>query len=356
MEADLSPRVVGEIARGVLDPDSLTPPRINQLRFHGLAGEAVAVLDPTYARNASGKQVDALLAAGRQQTMRSMLVVAVAEELAAILEAMGLPVIIYKGPALAAQVAGTWRGRGSADVDALVAEGALAEVHSALIAAGLERKDGHHTAPGPFLRYRECERTYIGLASPVDLHWRIDSASYFTTSFSELWERRTSVWLASRAVTTLDPFDALLVTSVHGTRERWSRWRWALDAYRQLAVLSGDDWGEAVTRARRSGCLRALAMSLAVANACGLESPWIPQSAPRWRALATAWLAESSGHTPTSTAALHRRWGRWQTADTASAAGDGLARATARQLFPSSRTFTAQGNGPRRHLGFLGDR
>lgn len=271
-----------------------------------------------------------------------MAVLSTAGRVSTILHDAGLRVPCYKGPALALQTTGVWSMRGSADADILIPEGAVAAAHEVLIRHGLSRRSGHTGPPSKFLLYRESECGYSGLPCSVDLHWRIeDSPAYFRLPFSELWTSRKEVVGAEHRLWTLGQIDALLVTAVHGSRERWWKWRWALDAYRQMNALSLREWHESVERARRAGALRSLAMALSVAQTCGLDRSDLPTANGKLRQTARAWLTTSAAPGEQSpSAALSRRLDRWRLADSPLASMDGAARATIRQIFPESRTFT----------------
>lgn len=335
----LDPSVVGLIARGRFGERALAPGDAAGLSWHGLAAESA---EQTEAANSDSPEAQALARAARLDRMRSMAVLSTAGRASAILRDAGLRALCYKGPALALQTSGVWLLRGSADADILIAESDVAAAHEALIRQGLSRRSGETGPPRKFLVYRDCECGYSGLPCSVDLHWRIeDSPAYFRLPFSELWTSREEVKAGEYRLRTLGQIDALLVTAVHGSRERWWKWRWALDAYRQVNALSLRDWDEAVERARRAGALRALAMALSVAQTCGLDRPDLPMANGKMMQTARAWLTTSAVPGERSpSAALGRRLARWRLADSPLASIDGAARATIRQLIPESRTFT----------------
>lgn len=335
----LHPSVVGLIARGRFGEHSLAPGDTAGLSWHGLAAEAAAQAE---AAGADSDEAQALVRAARLDTIRSMAVLSTAGRVSTILHDAGLRGLCFKGPALALETSGVWSLRGSADADILIAEVDVAAAHEALIRQGLSRRTGETGPPSKFLVYRDCECGYSGLPCSVDLHWRLeDSPAYFRLPFSELWSSRKEVTGGEYRLRTLGQIDALLVTAVHGSRERWWKWRWALDAYRQVNALSLGEWHESVERARRAGAHRALAMALSVAQTCGLDRPDLPKANGKLMQTARAWLTTSAPPGERSaSAALSRRLARWRLADSPLGSIDGAARATIRQMFSESRTFT----------------
>lgn len=348
----LTPPVVGDIARGDADPAAWTAADVQSLIRHDLAYPATVAIA---GRRADDPVLAPLRHAATAKQFRSVSVAATATLVAQVLADAGVRSLSYKGPALAAQSTGTWLGRGSTDVDVLVDPADCARADDALRAAGARSRAGYAAAPTRWERYHRQERAYVGLPVTVDLHWRIDSGpGYFTTAFGALWQRREAIDLDGLAVSTLDRVDALLVTAVHGAKERWSRWSWALDAVRQAGGLAPDLWPLAVERARLSGSRAALDLCLGVVEACGADVPAglvpdarLAREARAWVAAATAGQVEWS-----LPASLARRRARWVAADTPVVAADGFARAVARLLndrrapgSPQSRGGQGPGDG-----------
>ena len=305
------------------------------LAGHGLASDGLRLIESGATASDDARLL--LAGAAKRELMRSMTTASTATAVSALLEAAGIPALVYKGPPLAAQTTGDWRGRGSADVDVLVDVGSLARVHAALSAGDLHRADGYSVEPNSLTRWLECERSYTGLGCTVDLHWRIDSTpGYCRLAFVTLWARRARVEIGSGAVSTLDPLDAVVVTAAHGTREQWRSLRWAVDACRQLSGMPPREWTTTVERARAAGALKSLAVALAVAElGGGVELPARPGTWARAvaeRFLIDACAATANGTQANRVRAARRRADRWRTADTPATAIDGLLRATGRQL------------------------
>jgi hypothetical protein len=322
----LRPTVVGEIACGALDLAGLDDQDQRALIRHDLAFPAVQA--------ATGEVPSRLAEVARRKAERSMAVAAIATDLARALSVAGVPSLALKGPALAVQTTGSWLGRGSTDVDVLVDEGDLPAAHAALLARGCRSRAGHPGSPTPWQRYVRGERAYVGLPVTVDLHWRLDAApGSFDLPFRRLWAVREEVGCDGLEVTAPGRVDALLVTAVHGAKEHWARWCWALDAVRQVVAVPAGEWATVRERAREAGAGRALALCVAVAHACG--GGVATEVDPDARRRADDLLAASAMAQPVDwsrSASWARRRDRWAAADRPTTAIDGLVRAGARLL------------------------
>ena len=199
------------------------------------------------------------------------------------LEAAGVPVLAYKGPALALQAYGDPSLRRFADLDLVVAPAALERTVEALRRLGLAEepfaspaqraaliRDGHHLA-------------LHGRSAVVELHWRFGKRVFdFREALDGVWERRETVILAGAAVPVLGRGDHLLALAIHASKGVWSTLEWTLS----LAVLARDlpegEWAGVAARARAWGCARALQVGLLVAE----ELFSTPAPAAAWAHLA----------------------------------------------------------------------
>lgn len=350
----LTPEIVGAIARSDADPSWWSDSDVHAIIRHDLAYPAsVAIGD----RRADDPVLAPLRRAATAKQVRSVTVAATATRVSQILADAGVPSLSYKGPALAVQSTGSFVGRGSTDVDVLIDEDDCPRADAALRQAGCRSRVGYSAAPSRWERFHRPERAYTGLPVTLDLHWRVDPGpGYFATPFAELWGRRVPLDHDGLVVSTLDEVDALLVTGVHGTKERWWRWFWALDAVHQVEGLPPESWVETARRARVAGARASMAMCLAVVAECGGAVPDEALAAglapsPRVRADARQWLAHASdaGQVEWSKrASWSRRQARWSMADSPVVAVDGFARAVGRLLADRRAPGAPQGRPPAR--------
>jgi hypothetical protein len=231
--------------------------------------------------------------------MTMMQVLAALRRASATLEAAGVRHLVIKGPALAVQTTGHWKGRPATDIDLLIAPDDSGRAHRALTGDGFTRRDGRATAPSAVYRWCQCELVYTGPTTvPLDLHWRMDAAAGLCNlPFDLLWNRSCPVEIAGAQVQTLDPIDALLFTALHGNKSGWNRWGMILDAHRQWGVLSATQRETARARADAAGCARPLDLMLAlVVETSDPSSPPrpIPETVDPWRSRARGLLARTA--------------------------------------------------------------
>lgn len=251
----------------------------------------------------------------------------------------GIQVLAYKGTALSLQTTQSLTGRAPGDVDLLIRRHDVGQANELLINRGWTPDPQKLPAVGQrgwwATQRLTCESTYRGTGPSVDLHWRLDpTRRNYNASFDELWERRLLVSGGGVELTTLGEMDSLLLTAVHGTRERWMFWRQIVDATRQLAAWSGT-WDDLVGRASDIGASRALALAIGMASRA-LGEPASAEGGQYERLLDRAWSHQAIGGAPgqigSPRGVLEGQMWRWQTADAPSAAAVAFASPGLRRL------------------------
>jgi hypothetical protein len=263
-------RLLIACARSVLSPgappgpallDGVDAPRLAALALrHGML--------PLLARyvGSSGAAGAALLGAIRLPVLEGARAsMALAAELVALvreLEARGVRVMAYKGPALALQAYGDPALRRFGDLDLVVEPAELDAALAALEALGFVGdafdtpskraavlRDGHHLAVS--------RGTVI-----VELHWRFGKRIFgYAETLQGLWERRGTLSIAGAAVPVLGVGDHLLALSIHASKEAWSALEGILSVARLARALPEGEWEAVAARARAWGCARALQVS-----------------------------------------------------------------------------------------------
>lgn len=328
----IAPTLLGELADGSLDVSRLDETELIILRRHGLVPPLWTLVRSQVAPDSYVYRRMRPWALAEQR--RSMRLVAVATSVNSILAEAGVRSLVIKGAPLAVQSVGSWMERSFSDVDVLIASADRARAHEALVAAGYSRRDGQLTAPGRVSDYTRGAAEYESGSVTLDLHWRLDSVrAYFNAPFDDLWDRKLRVKSEGLDVWTVDDTYSLIITAVHGCREFWHRWKWALDALRQISKQPEDSWTEVRARARTVGAERALAVTLAVATQSGLPNVRDATPGPGPQRMARSWLdagrhGQSLSFTPRK--ALTRRRDRFGSADTRRAGIDGVQRSVAR--------------------------
>ncbi|MGV1004077.1 MAG: nucleotidyltransferase domain-containing protein [Candidatus Nanopelagicales bacterium] len=320
--------VVRSIANQVQLDETVTVRLAQALSYHGLAGRALLLV-----KSAEGAAYQILRNRAVQTRADGIVKVALAVEASAALESGGVPVLCFKGPALAAMLMEPVGLRPYSDIDLLIERNNLGRADQVLRALGCQPRHRH-----PRMLWAESwlevERGYAGTGPAIDLHWRVDTPAIFRISAAELLARRVAVTVGEERLTTLDPVDALLVSAVHGTREGWHQLKWVIDMCRQVDQITESQLREAVERAHQAHCRRALLTALALTEKAGIALPGGVDPGPQAAARAARIPLDGSTRRPPSGHWQSVQWqyGKMRMADSPSDALSGMQRAVGRTV------------------------
>ena len=189
-------------------------------------------------------------------------------ELLALFEANSIPVIPYKGPALAASAYGDVGLRQFSDLDLIVHKSDVLHVKTLLSARGwrpeFELNDAQEAA---FLDHYYDYGFHNDQGVLVEIHWEL-TEGYFNVPIDveRLWERLVPIQIAGRRVMTLSPEDALLIVCVHSSKHLWSRLGWISDVARLVETNKDMNWTQVTEHAAELGARRMLHLGLVLAN------------------------------------------------------------------------------------------
>jgi len=199
---------------------------------------------------------------------RSLLLVSRLHTILAGFEAASVPVLLYKGPALAIQAYGQLALRPFVDLDLLVRPCDLDRSIEVMAGLGFEAFPKlTPTRRRSYLR-SECELWFdvADRSCPVEVHWAVRERLYsFPMVVEGILERATSVTLCGQQVATMAPEDLLLVLCIHGAKHGWSQLKWICDLDRIIATTPALDWDATFAHARALRGERLLLYGLAVA-------------------------------------------------------------------------------------------
>jgi hypothetical protein len=189
-------------------------------------------------------------------------------ELASVLARDGVRAVAFKGPTLSLASYGNVGVRESVDLDIVVLPGDLDRARDTLRSAGYTSRARMSPAQERTLQRSFGHFTYVRAGAPasVELHWRYAAPRYpWSLSAEEVLSRSRSIEIAGVHIAVAEPTDELLLQAMHGARHQWECLEW-LVAFGRLMRLAAIDERALVERARANGSLRALAVSLRLAN------------------------------------------------------------------------------------------
>lgn len=214
----------------------------------------------------------------RKNATRNTLLAGEMARLARLFEAEGVPLLAYKGPALAQQAYGDITLRRFVDLDVIVRREDARRAGELLQTLGYVKPEGLTESHEEFLLRRQHNLAYTrdGGLMIVELHWEVAPAHFAAVPVAEgVWERAASVKLFGAEVRCPSPEDLLLALAVHGTKHLWERLAWVCDVAALLNSQTAFDWPHVLRRAKESRVERMLFLVLRLAR--GLAGAELPE-------------------------------------------------------------------------------
>ncbi len=189
-----------------------------------------------------------------------------------LFEKHDIPVVLFKGPVLAASAYGHLALRQFADLDILFnKQEDVLKARNLLISRGYQNAEQLTyeqeiaQLQSPYVKaytYKHNELRVI-----VELHWQLRANySAFPLDYESLWKRLTSVSLGDTKVSNLSPEDEILYLCAHGSGDRWQKLLQICDIAEALRVHQNLNWQEMLEQAIRLGCQRRLFLGLFLAQ------------------------------------------------------------------------------------------
>jgi hypothetical protein len=270
--ADAAGRI-GELARAGIDWEFLY--RLAQrhavlpLLYRGLEANAPGAAPPEFRQRLRGKF--------RENATRNTLLAGELLGIARLFESEGVPVLAYKGPALAVQAYGDLSLRRFIDLDIIVRRRDVGRAGALLRSLGFSKPEGLTESQEEFLLRRQHNLAFTRDAGRliVELHWEVAPAPFADVPLGvRAWERAVSVPLFGGEVRSLSPEDLLLALCVHGTKHLWERLAWVCDVAALLDSQASLDWPFILRQAHDSRVERMLYVGLHLAR--GLLGAHVP--------------------------------------------------------------------------------
>jgi hypothetical protein len=213
----------------------------------------------------------------RKNATRNTLLAGEMARLARLFEAEGIPLLAYKGPALAQQAFGDIALRRFVDLDVIVRHKDARRAGELLQTLGYVKPEGLTESHEKFLLRRQHNLAYTrdGGLMIVELHWEVAPAHFAAVAVGEgVWERAVTVKLFGTEVRCPSPEDLLLALAVHGTKHLWEKLAWVCDVAALLNSRKDFDWSYVQERVKESHVERMLHLVLRLAR--GLTGAELP--------------------------------------------------------------------------------
>jgi hypothetical protein len=176
-------------------------------------------------------------------------------DLTSLLRSHDVPVLAYKGPALAMALYRDLALRQYTDLDVVVRKEHLLKALGVMSHCGFEivptlgrpqmlpylcrPENPRHLAGAEEIPFRAPDKTYF-----VDVHWQLGHGPWraFSPDTEKMWERAEKLDLPQGSVSTFCREDLFLALCYHGSKHRWSRLKWLLDVAELLRKTETLDW------------------------------------------------------------------------------------------------------------------
>ncbi|HWM18864.1 MAG TPA: nucleotidyltransferase family protein [Ilumatobacteraceae bacterium] len=228
---------------------------------HRVEGCVHAVLEGVGGVDA--QVLDRLAVGRRQASAHHLLVRDVLTRVGAVLDAAGIPWLVFKGPVLSSSVYCDSGMRRYSDLDVLVPPDRFVDAAAAMEDANYANSV---TSWAPQVYFRSGAIAFSVGRISVDLHWHVvykyQDRRWYSIDPDALFARRRTVDIAGQPCATFDAVDTLFHLALHAAREGCHRLVWLKDI--ELAVAVGQpDLDELVRRAQAAGCAPAIGIALA---------------------------------------------------------------------------------------------
>jgi hypothetical protein len=175
-----------------------------------------------------------------------------------LLSGYGIPVIPYKGPALATSVYGDLSLRQFDDLDVILRSDDVAKANEVLAAEGYEVVRN--------VTGKDVALFHPTLGVTLEIHWSISAEKHpVQIAPDRLWQNLQRCSIGGRSVLTQAPEDLLWMLCIHGAQHRWERLSWLCDVA-EMVRGNAIDWDRAMENATDLGAGRVLFLGLMLAR------------------------------------------------------------------------------------------
>jgi Uncharacterised nucleotidyltransferase len=186
----------------------------------------------------------------RRNTFQMLFLSGEMQQVGKIFNSSKIPLIVLKGPVLAADLYGELSLRTCGDLDVLVSRNHLNKVDILLRDQGYVKDDYIKTILNDWT-WRHHHVTYIHPEKNIKLevHWRLNPGPGIEPSFNTLWKRKRISSVSKEPIYYLGKEDLFIFLVSHGARHGWSRLRWLLDIHH--FIQQEINWNEVKTLSKK---------------------------------------------------------------------------------------------------------
>lgn len=211
--------------------------------------------------------LERLAAINRKNAFHSLTLIAELVKIAGALEPRRIVSLPYKGPVAAVQAYGDVSLRNFEDVDLLVPQRQIGNVHEIMLGLGYEPSlawlaapnASRSVIPGEYKYYRQdCDAIVEFHTERTLRHFPV------APDLDDFARCGARIALSGREILTLCPEDALVSLCVHGCKDFWARLIWVADIS-ELLQAQAIDWDRALRRAESLRAQRMLRVGVLLA-------------------------------------------------------------------------------------------
>jgi hypothetical protein len=203
------------------------------------------------------------------QRRQTVLTLSLTAEMFCLLErfaALGIDVLVTKGPVLSVRCYGDPGMRQYGDVDLIVRDKDIQRSTEVMIALGYTPK-----VPVVAIQASKIPGEYVFRKPNAQILIEFHTERTFRyhprpLQIENLFQRRASVTIDNREVPALSLEDELVLICVHGAKHFWERLMWIADVAALISSRHAPDWDRVVAVAREVGAERILRLGLRLAS------------------------------------------------------------------------------------------
>jgi Uncharacterised nucleotidyltransferase len=252
-----APHLLSERLQGSFDWRELLI-RADQHGVLGLLAEQLKILNPP-------PQAEIREAVREWQRRQTLLTLSLTAEMFRLLEhlaALGIEVLVTKGPVLSVRCYGDPGMRQYGDVDLIVRDKDIHRSTEAMIALGYTPK-----VPVVAIQAKKSPGEYVfrSLNAQVLIEFHTERTFRYhprRLQIENLFQRHAFVAIDGRDVPALSLEDELVLICVHGAKHCWERLMWIADVAALISRTHAPDWDRVVAVAREVGAERILRLGL----------------------------------------------------------------------------------------------